>query len=58
MKSLGFEQKNHTIYQMIKDIDKDGNGELDFDECESPRLCVCADSFALTRIIENMKSSI
>lgn len=32
LQSLGFAQKNHTIYQMIKDIDKDENGELDFDE--------------------------
>jgi Ca2+-binding EF-hand superfamily protein len=26
MQSLGFEAKNQTIYQMIADIDKDGNG--------------------------------
>jgi len=32
MQSLGFEAKNQTIYQMIKDIDKDGTGEIDFDE--------------------------
>ena len=32
MQSLGFEAKNQTIYQMIKDIDGDGNGEIDFDE--------------------------
>lgn len=32
MQSLGFEAKNQTIYQMIKDIDKDGNGDIDFDE--------------------------
>ncbi|KAL3802344.1 hypothetical protein HJC23_007169 [Cyclotella cryptica] len=32
MQSLGFEAKNQTIYQMIKDIDKDGTGEVDFDE--------------------------
>lgn len=29
---MGFEAKNHTIYQMIADIDKDGNGSIDFDE--------------------------
>merc|ERR1719172_454781 len=32
MQSLGFEAKNQTIYQMIGDIDKDGNGRIDFDE--------------------------
>ena len=32
MQSLGFEAKNQTIYQMIKDIDKDDSGEIDFDE--------------------------
>ncbi len=32
MQSLGFETKNQTIYQMIQDIDKDQNGEIDFDE--------------------------
>jgi len=32
MQSLGFEAKNHTIYQMIADIDKDGSGSIDFDE--------------------------
>eukprot|EP01138_Halocafeteria_seosinensis_P008849 gb/GECG01009045.1/.p1 GENE.gb/GECG01009045.1/~~gb/GECG01009045.1/.p1 ORF type:complete len:182 (+),score=34.94 gb/GECG01009045.1/:1-546(+) len=32
MQSLGFESKNATIYQMISDIDKDGNGSIEFDE--------------------------
>ncbi|EED93263.1 centrin-like protein [Thalassiosira pseudonana CCMP1335] len=32
MQSLGFDAKNQTIYQMIKDIDKDGTGEIEFDE--------------------------
>lgn len=32
MKSLGFEAKNKTIYQMISDIDKDGKGEITFEE--------------------------
>ena len=32
MQSLGFETKNQTIYQMIQDIDKDGDGDVDFDE--------------------------
>ena len=32
MQSLGFEAKNATIYQMIGDIDKDGDGSIDFDE--------------------------
>mmetsp|Transcript_21379 Transcript_21379/g.19450 ORF Transcript_21379/g.19450 Transcript_21379/m.19450 type:complete len:171 (-) Transcript_21379:22-534(-) len=32
MQSLGFEAKNQTIYQMIADIDKDGDGSIDFDE--------------------------
>ena len=32
MLSLGFETKNQTIYQMIQDIDKDGDGDVNFDE--------------------------
>ena len=32
MQSLGFEAKNQTIYQMISDIDKDGTGDIDFEE--------------------------
>ena len=32
MQSLGFEAKIQTIYQMLGDIDKDGNGGIDFDE--------------------------
>ncbi len=32
MQSLGLDAKNQTIYQIIKDIDKDGAGEIDFDE--------------------------
>lgn len=32
MQSLGFEAKNQTIYQMIADIDKDGDGSIDFEE--------------------------
>jgi len=32
MKNLGFEAKNHTVYQMISDIDKNGTGDIDFDE--------------------------
>lgn len=32
MQSLGFEAKNHTVYQMISDIDKDRTGDINFDE--------------------------
>eukprot|EP00743_Colponemidia_sp_Colp-15_P002048 GILK01002222.1.p1 GENE.GILK01002222.1~~GILK01002222.1.p1 ORF type:complete len:184 (-),score=36.22 GILK01002222.1:186-698(-) len=32
MQSLGFEQKNPTIYQMIADLDKEGNAPIDFEE--------------------------
>jgi len=32
MKSLGFDTKNHNVYQMISDIDKDGKGYVNFDE--------------------------
>ena len=32
MQSLGFEAKNQTKYQMIADIDKDGDGSIDFEE--------------------------
>ena len=32
MISLGFEAKNGAIFQMISDLDADGNGAIDFDE--------------------------
>ena len=32
MTSLGFESKNGSIFQMICDLDSDGNGNLDFSE--------------------------
>ena len=47
MQSLGFEAKNQTIYQMIADIDKDGSGNIDFDEfldmmtAKMVRVCAC-----------------
>jgi hypothetical protein len=30
MVSLGFDSKNGAIFQMITDLDSDGNGNLDF----------------------------
>ena len=32
MTSLGFESKNGAIFQMISDMDADGNGTIDFGE--------------------------
>lgn len=32
MTSLGFESKNGSIFQMITELDSDGNGNLDFSE--------------------------
>merc|ERR1711964_955636 len=32
MQSLGFEAKNQTIYQMISDLDRDGSGNIEFEE--------------------------
>ena len=32
MTSLGFESKNLAIFQMIADLDADGNGTIDFGE--------------------------
>ena len=32
MVSLGMEAKNPMIYQMVADLDKDGSGQIDFDE--------------------------
>ena len=32
MTSLGFESKSAAIFQMISDLDADGNGTIDFDE--------------------------
>lgn len=30
MTSLGFESKNQAVFQMIVDLDADGNGTIDF----------------------------
>lgn len=32
MTSLGFESKNLAIFQMVVDLDSDGNGTIDFPE--------------------------
>lgn len=32
MTSLGFESKSGAIFQMISDLDSDGNGTIDFQE--------------------------
>eukprot|EP00178_Gracilaria_changii_P015207 TRINITY_DN42618_c0_g1_i1.p1 TRINITY_DN42618_c0_g1~~TRINITY_DN42618_c0_g1_i1.p1 ORF type:complete len:117 (-),score=27.75 TRINITY_DN42618_c0_g1_i1:22-372(-) len=32
MTSLGFESKSQAIFQMISDLDADGNGTIDFEE--------------------------
>ena len=32
MTSLGFESKSQAIFQMISDLDADGNGTIDFGE--------------------------
>lgn len=32
MTSLGFESKNTAVFQMIVDLDSDGNGTIDFQE--------------------------
>ncbi len=32
MVSLGFESKNNAIFQMLADLDADGNGSIDFPE--------------------------
>jgi centrin-1 len=32
MVSLGFDLRNTNIYQMIADLDSDGNAQIDFDE--------------------------
>jgi hypothetical protein len=37
MRALGFEPKKEEIKKMISDIDKDGNGTIDFNECAFPR---------------------
>ena len=36
MRALGFEPKKEEIKKMISDIDKDGNGTIDFNECAWP----------------------
>lgn len=33
MRALGFEPKKEEIKKMIADIDKDGSGTIDFEEC-------------------------
>jgi hypothetical protein len=37
MRALGFEPKKEEIKKMISDIDKDGNGTIDFNECACSR---------------------
>jgi Ca2+-binding EF-hand superfamily protein len=32
MVSLGFDAKNGVIFQMISDLDEDGNKQIDFEE--------------------------
>lgn len=32
MENLGFENKNRSIYDMISDVDKNGTGDIDFEE--------------------------
>ena len=32
MTGLGFEAQNNTIYQMISDLDQDGNKQIEFSE--------------------------
>ena len=32
MSTLGFDTKNPAIYNMIKDMDENGNGVIEFDE--------------------------
>jgi len=32
MVSLGFDTKSGSIFQMISELDSDGNGNIDFDE--------------------------
>ena len=51
MQSLGLDAKNHTIYQMVADMDKEGTGadtaatSIDFDEflhmMTAKMVCVC-----------------
>lgn len=36
MRALGFEPKKEEIKKMIADIDKDGSGTIDFEECVPP----------------------
>ena len=44
--------------EMMRRYPESGSSIISFKfGCESPRLCVCASSSALTRIIENMKSA-
>jgi len=47
MQSLGFEAKNATIYAMVQDIDKDGSGQIDFEECEYRDISMIYDNQSL-----------
>ena len=51
MQSLGFDAKNHTVFQMIAELDQEGEGgSLDFDEflhmmtAKMVRACLCVAS--------------
>ena len=37
MRALGFEPKKEEVRKMISDIDKDGDGTIDFDEVQPGR---------------------
>ena len=53
MVSLGFDLRNTNIYQMIADLDSDGNAQIDFDEwvhLMSNRVSVSSSKAAILKI--------
>ena len=49
MRALGFEPNKEEIKKMISDIDKDGNGTIDFNECAFPPRRIVRNSCAGAR---------
>ena len=46
MQALGAQVSAEELSELVQEIDEDGNGEIDFDECvraARPRLPVCSD---------------
>ena len=53
MTTLGFDSKNPAIFNMISDMDEDGNGEIEFDRMDTHRRAVETENEAFFLRITN-----